>query len=241
MPFFLPSRKTAKGGCCSPGAQPGAAQARRRHAEPSRARARAGSVATQIAYDTSNASPRNAASPLPGTTKLWNMPSQFYVRDYAVNGVRAPPGPPARCMPRARALCGSSHGPCTAGMPQPGSAFCHGWQDVRGRLQRSAAGPVQAASCALRQAVAGLLMHCNEVLHVSAPAEGAWKRLRHVLTRAQQASASMRVTRSARAQRTGSAPGAKHCARPLKALPCSPPDAGAHKAQASAERLLHQL
>jgi len=178
MPFFLPSRKTAKGGCCSPGAQPGAAQARRRHAEPSRARARAGSVATQIAYDTSNASPRNAASPLPGTTKLWNMPSQFYVRDYAVNGVRAPPRPPARCMPRARALCGSSHGPCTARMPQPGSACCHGWQAVRGRLQRSAAGPVQAASCALRQAVAGLLMHCNEVLHVSAPAEGAWKRLR---------------------------------------------------------------
>ncbi len=63
----------------------------------------------------------------------------------------------------------------------------------------------------------------------------------HVLHRMQQASASMRVIRSARAQRTGSALGAKlYCSRPLKALPCSPPDAGAHKAQASAERLLHQ-
>jgi len=130
-------------------------------------------VATQIAYDTSNASPRNAASPLPGTTKLWNMPSQFYIRDYAVNGVRAPPRPPACSMPQAGALCHAPRGPRAAGhaellsrqamLPVMGAGtrgtVCIVYQPV----------PMQAASCASWQAFAGILIRCSEVLHVSAP------------------------------------------------------------------------
>ena len=49
----------------------------------------AGSVQTQINFDTLGASPVSAQSPLaPAVTKLWNMPAQFYLKDYAINGVR---------------------------------------------------------------------------------------------------------------------------------------------------------
>ena len=49
----------------------------------------AGSVATQIQFDTSGASPVSAASPLaPAVTKLWNAPRAYYSEDYAINGVR---------------------------------------------------------------------------------------------------------------------------------------------------------
>ena len=59
-----------------------------------------GSIATQIQFDTSGASPVSAASPLaPAATKLWNAPRAFYSEDYAINGVRAAARlKPARCF-----------------------------------------------------------------------------------------------------------------------------------------------
>ena len=64
----------------------------RPRAEPRAPRPRAGSVQTQIAFDTSGASLVSAASPLPGVSKLWNLPAQYYLEDYNINGVRPPPG-----------------------------------------------------------------------------------------------------------------------------------------------------
>lgn len=49
----------------------------------------AGSVQTQINFDILGASPSSAQSPLaPAVTKLWNMPAQYYLKDYTINGVR---------------------------------------------------------------------------------------------------------------------------------------------------------
>jgi len=73
----------------------------RPRAEPRAPRPRAGSVQTQIAFDTSGASPVSAASPLPGVSKLWNLPAQYYLEDYNINGVGPPPPPPPP-PPRAR-------------------------------------------------------------------------------------------------------------------------------------------
>ena len=51
----------------------------------------AGSVQTQINFDILGASPSSAQSPLaPAVTKLWNMPAQYYLKDYTINGVRLP-------------------------------------------------------------------------------------------------------------------------------------------------------
>ncbi|KAK9830874.1 hypothetical protein WJX81_000716 [Elliptochloris bilobata] len=46
-----------------------------------------GSVETEVKFDTSGASPVNAASPLPSVTKLWNAPAPYYSKDYSINGV----------------------------------------------------------------------------------------------------------------------------------------------------------
>lgn len=51
---------------------------------------------TQINFDTLGASPVSAQSPLaPAVTKLWNMPAQYYLKDYAIGGVR-PSCPPTQ-------------------------------------------------------------------------------------------------------------------------------------------------
>ena len=48
----------------------------------------AGSVQTQINFDVLGGSLSSAQSPLAGVSKLWNMPAQYYLKDYAINGVR---------------------------------------------------------------------------------------------------------------------------------------------------------
>ena len=78
---------------------------KRLRAKPRAPPPRAGSVQTQIAFDTSGASPVSAASPLPGVSKLWNLPAQYYLEDYNINGVCPPPPPP-----RARAPTGCLKG-----------------------------------------------------------------------------------------------------------------------------------
>jgi len=73
---------------------------KRLRAKPRAPPPRAGSVQTQIAFDTSGASPVSAASPLPGVSKLWNLPAQYYLEDYNINGVCPPPPPRVRAPPR---------------------------------------------------------------------------------------------------------------------------------------------